>query len=67
MKRVAIGLTIGAIACPVLIELAREAIDARRRKRDGLGGTQDIAMIGSLIGWVLIGSSIACWIAYFQK
>jgi hypothetical protein len=67
MRRVALGLTIAAVICPFVTEIARSIIDARRRKRDGLGGTQDVALVGSLIGWGLIGSSIACWIVYFGE
>jgi hypothetical protein len=37
----------------VLTEVLRSVIHARRKSQDGLGGTQDIAMWGMIICWVL--------------
>lgn len=37
---------------------------ARRLRRDGLGGTQDIAMWGTLVSFVCLILAAASWIAY---
>ncbi len=67
MKTVAIGFTIAAVASPVVIELIRSIVDHRRQRRIGIAGTQDIAMLGSLIGWALAGVAIVCWIIHLKK
>ena len=51
MWRVAtIFFTTVAILSPVAIALVRSVVHRARERRDGLGGTQDVAMWGSLIG-----------------
>lgn len=36
------------------LEIVRSIVDRRQKERDGLGGTQDIAIWGVLIGYVFI-------------
>lgn len=36
------------------LEIVRSVVDRRRKERDGMGGTQDIAIWGVMIGWLLI-------------
>ena len=44
----------------ISVEVLRSIVHRRRKRRDGLGGTQDIAMWGTLIGWVLIMAALVC-------
>jgi hypothetical protein len=64
MKSVALGLSIAAVSCIVITEIARSLIHARRAKRNGLGGTQDIAMIGTFAAYAFGISALAGWIIY---
>jgi hypothetical protein len=60
-KVAAILATATFVAGPVVIEILRSIVHARREKRDGLGGTQDIAMWGS---FTMLGCGIlaaVCW------
>lgn len=44
----------------VVTEVLRSIVDRKRRERDGLGGTQDIAICGMVIGWCCIVGAIVC-------
>ena len=44
----------------VVTEVLRSIVDRKRRNRDGLGGTQDIAFWGMMIGWLCVLSAIVC-------
>jgi hypothetical protein len=44
----------------VATELLRSIVDRKRRERDGLGGTQDIAICGMVIGWLCVLGAIVC-------
>jgi hypothetical protein len=44
----------------VVTEVLRSIVDRKRRDRDGLGGTQDIAIFGTLIGWLCVFGAIVC-------
>ena len=47
------------------LEIIRSVVDRRRRERDGIGGTQDIAIWGMLIGWIFIFAALfsgAMWL-----
>ena len=44
----------------VVTEVLRSIVDRKRRDRDGLGGTQDIAIWGMMIGWLCALSAIVC-------
>ncbi|QDU36717.1 hypothetical protein Mal4_10090 [Maioricimonas rarisocia] len=43
--------TIAVLVILVATEILRSIIDRRRRERDGAGGTQDIAIAGTLLAW----------------
>lgn len=61
MKVAAIVFTAGFMVAPVVIEVARSIVHARRERRDGLGGTQDIAMWGT---FAMLGCGVlaaGCW------
>ena len=51
---ITVVLVVSAILEVIGFELVRSIVHQRRKHGDGLGGTQDIAMWGTLIGWVLI-------------
>jgi hypothetical protein len=51
-------LIVLGIATMIGTEIFRSVVHRRRERLDGLGGTQDIAIWGTLIGW-------ACFIAAF--
>ena len=57
----ALVLTIGAIASPFATNVVRGIVDARRVRREGLGGTQDIVMWGIGINLMLLIGAAACW------
>ena len=56
---------LAALATPIVIEVVRSVVHRRRAQRDGLGGTQDIAMSGTLVGFFLFAVTIVCGIAWF--
>ena len=55
---------LAALATPIVIEVVRSIVHRRRAQRDGLGGTQDIALWGSLVGFLLVAVTIVCGIAW---
>ena len=44
----------------VVTEVLRSIVDRKRRERDGLGGTQDIAIVGMLIGFICVAVAVIC-------
>jgi hypothetical protein len=44
----------------VVTEVLRSIVDRKRRERDGLGGTQDIAICGMVFGWICVVAAIVC-------
>lgn len=48
------------IATLIATEVARSLIHRRRERRDGIGGTQDVAMIGVGISAIFALASIVC-------
>ncbi|MFG0295455.1 MAG: hypothetical protein ACF8PG_06065 [Maioricimonas sp. JB045] len=50
----------------VVTEILRSIVDRRRRERDGIGGTQDIALWGTLLSWLCLitaaGWSAVAWL-----
>jgi ascorbate-specific PTS system EIIC-type component UlaA len=48
----------------LVTEIVRSIVDRRRRERDGLGGTQDIAICGMVIGWLCILGAIICGVGW---
>ena len=51
----------------IVTEIIRSIVHRRREKRYGLGGTQDIAMWGTLVTIVLQISAIACALIWWEK
>lgn len=51
----------------IAVELLRSIIHRKRERRDGLGGTQDIAMWGTAIGWLLLIAGLVCGVLWFFK
>lgn len=51
----------------VVTEVLRSIVDRRRRERDGLGGTQDIAICGMLFGWLWIVGALICGAAWLMQ
>ena len=63
-KTAAIAFTIAFLAGGLVMEGLRVVVDRRRRGQNGLGGTQDVAMLGSVVRLacgVLAGVSWAAW------
>lgn len=60
----AIAFTAAFMAAPVVIEVTRSVVHARRERRDGLGGTQDIAMWGTFAALGCGVSAVVCWSAW---
>ncbi len=48
----------------VATEVLRSIVDRKRRERDGLGGTQDIAICGMVIGWLCVLAAIVCGVGW---
>jgi len=59
-----IVFALAAVATPILTEVLRSVVHRRRAQRDGLGGTQDIALWGSLVGFFLVAVTIVCGITW---
>jgi hypothetical protein len=53
-----------AIGVMICTEVLRSVVDRRRRERDGLGGTQDIAICGMLFGWICVVGAIVCGVGW---
>lgn len=65
-KIAALTFTAARMAGPVVIEITRCIVHARRVERDGLGGTQDLAMWGTFISLgrgvlAAVGWGVWCW------
>ena len=54
-----------AIGVMILTEVLRSVMHARRKSKDGLGGTQDIAMWGVLICLLLLILAAVCLVLSF--
>ena len=48
--KTSIVLIVMGVATMIGTEIVRSVVHRRRERRDGLGGTQDIAMFGTFIG-----------------
>lgn len=67
-KGLSLGLILTAIVCMVATEVIRSLLHRRRTSQDGLGGTQDIAMVGTLVGGALLLAAGICgglWVMGF--
>lgn len=64
-KTIAFILAVAAVLSMVATEILRAVIHARRKSKDGLGGTQDIAMWGTVVcGLLLVAAVVTGVIAY---
>jgi hypothetical protein len=64
-KSVAFMLVLAAILTMISSEILRSVIHSKRKSKDGLGGTQDIAMLGTIICGVLLIAALVCGILSF--
>lgn len=60
-KVAAIVFTAAFMAGPVVIEVVRSVVHTRRERREGIGGTQDIAMWGTFISLGCALLAAVCW------
>ena len=60
--RLPIILAVAAIFVMVATEVLRSIVHAKRKSKDGLGGTQDIAMWGTFLSLLLAAVSVGCWL-----
>ena len=51
-----------AVAALVTTEILREALNRRRVREHGIGGTQDIAIIGVLIATAFLLGALTCFV-----
>lgn len=59
MKQLACALMIIGMVSPILTERVRSRLHKHRQQKDGLGGTQDIAICGTSMGLIgMIGGGI---------
>jgi len=60
------SVTFTALAWATMLgmELVRSAVDARRRRATGVGGTQDIVIGGLVITGILLAGALATGIAW---
>ena len=56
---------LACVAATIVTEVVRAVVHRRRAQRDGLGGTGDIAMWGTFVGFLLFAVTIVCGIAWF--
>ena len=59
-RNAAAVLVVAAILEQIAVEVLRSIIHRKRKRRDGMGGTQDIAMWGMFLGWALIVGALIC-------
>ncbi len=66
-KTATIMSAIGVILSLVGTEYFRAVIDRKRTRTRGMGGTQDVLLIGMVIGWgfivMTLGSGIMWWMS----
>ncbi|MCE9532504.1 MAG: hypothetical protein K8T89_15490 [Planctomycetes bacterium] len=60
-KGAAILFTALFVASPIVIEEIRYIVHVRRERRNGLGGTQDIAMWGTFVMFGFGILAVVCW------
>ena len=66
-KTIAFVLAVAGVLSMVVTEVLRSIIHARRKSKDGFGGTQDIAMWGTITcGFLLIAAAVSGIIAFVQ-
>ncbi|MFT5051661.1 MAG: hypothetical protein ACI8QZ_003081 [Chlamydiales bacterium] len=63
-KITAIAFTIAFLVGGLLIEVLRLVVDRRRRVNDGLGGSQDMAMAGTIARIVCGVLAVVAWVGW---
>ena len=64
-KALTLGFGVGVILCPIVMEVLRAVMHRRRQRRNGLGGTQDIAMWGTFAGLACVLGAIVSGIGWW--
>lgn len=64
---ITVALVLAAILELFAVEVLRSIIDRRRQQESGLGGTQDIAMWGTLLGWLFCIAAILCGVIWLLQ
>lgn len=54
-----------SIVSPVVTDILRSVIHRRRERREGIGGTQDIAMWGMLVGFGCMLAAGICGLGWY--
>lgn len=65
-KVAAIVFTAAFVAGSVVTEITRSIVHPRRERQNGLGGTQDIAMWGTLISLACGVMAAVCWCVWYS-
>jgi hypothetical protein len=63
-KIATIVCAIGVILGPIVTEVLREVIHRHRERRDGLGGTQDVAMWGTFATFICLVEAGDCGMSW---
>jgi len=67
---VPIALTVSACAALVCTEVVRSVVHRHRERVQGIGGTQDIAMWGTIIAWLLLIAAMVTggiWLSHHSR
>ena len=67
MKVAAIVFTAAFAIGPLAINILRSVVHRRRHRRDGLGGTQDIAMWGTFTMLAFGVLAAICWSVWYAS
>lgn len=63
-KVAAVTLFFMAFTTLIVTEVLRSVVHGIRQRRDGYGGTQDIAMWGTFVAWFFLIAAIACGVVW---
>jgi hypothetical protein len=63
-KNATIFFVVLGILSLVITEILRSVVDRKRLERDGLGGTQDIAIGGMIAGWLFAIAATICGLGW---
>ena len=55
-----VAFIVAAGVALVVTEIIRSIVDRKRKEKNGVGGTQDIAIWGVLIGYLLMLGALVC-------
>lgn len=63
-KNATIFFVVLGILSLIITEILRSVVDRKRLERDGLGGTQDIAIGGMIVGWLFAIAAAICGLGW---